>query len=174
MSMRIVNLVLEYKLIGQINLEKLQIAKNFSGYMIKIGTKTCKVYNKNYCIVTGVKEVCEADSFIRQLFPINPIITRRIVLVTGSGKIPFDFSVNLLLEWHRLNLNISPLRYEGEIFPAIYWTHSKESIYFFHTGSIIITGAKSISQLEKSWKKFLKNFKKVCSKAGAIKNQDEM
>lgn len=153
--MNIVNIVCEYKLIGCIETSNLNKTEKFSGYTIRDGKNVCRVYKNGYCIVTGITEVASADRLIRENFPLNPIITRKIILVTGSGKIPFKFSFSSLLKWHSLNRTRSHLRYEGEIFPALYWLKEPETIYFFPSGSAIITGAKSIDRIEHVWREFL-------------------
>lgn len=108
-----------------------------------------------------MKYVAQADEFIRAIFPLNPLITRRIVMITASGKIPFKFSWSKLLNWHRENGDKSNFRYEGELFPAMYWVREPETVYFFPSGSVVLTGAKSLSRVEHVLREFIHELKKL-------------
>ena len=160
--MKIVNIVCEYHLLGEIDTSELTRTKNFSGFTLKKGSKACRVFNKGYCIVTGTRDVEEADLFIRENFPLHPIITRKILLITASQKIPFKFSFSSLLSWHKCNPDRSNFRYEGELFPAIYWIREPETVYFFSSQSAIITGVKSIDRVENVWREFLRELWEIC------------
>ena len=158
--MKVVNIVCEYKLLGEIPILNSKKTENFSGFTLKTSAGTCRYYENGYCIVTGVKEVATADDLIRNNFP-NPIITRRIILITASGKIPFSFSFSKLLQWHSQNPDRSNFQYESEIFPAIYWCGAQETIHFFPSGSAILTGFKSVDRVYTVWAEFLRELYRV-------------
>ena len=161
MQPHITNVVLKYELLGDIDTSNLPKAVKFSGYTVKNDKKTARVYENGKCIVTGVKSVSEADIFIRDTFPNNPIITRNVINMTAAGKISYGISTFKLFEWHKRNIHSSRFRYEGEIFPAIYWVGEPETVYFFMTGSVIITGLKTLARLDPVWDHFLSDIDKV-------------
>jgi len=55
----------------------------------------------------------------------------------------------------------SHFRYEGELFPAIYWVKEPETLYLA-SGSAILTGAKSLCRVEHVWREFMRELKKIC------------
>lgn len=153
----IVNVVIKYKLLGAIDTSSFQKANNFSGYTLKDGKKTGRVYENGIVIVTGVKSVADGDKFIRLHFSNNPIITRNVKNITASGRLPYCVSSFRLFSWHQQNIDISPFSYESEIFPAIYWAGEPETVYFFPSGAVIITGLKSLARLDPVWEHLLED-----------------
>lgn len=162
----IINIVLQYKLLGDIDGSNLEKSTKFSGYLYKEGKKTARIYLNGFCIVTGVTSVSKSDEFIRKGFPYNPIITREVKNMTALGKIPFGISSFKLLEWHQKNIDKSPFEYESEIYPAVYWKGEPETVYFFMSGKVIITGLKSLSRLDPVWDHFLQDIDEVMKLPG--------
>lgn len=151
MQLTIINIVIHYKLAGTIDSNSLKKQSNFSGYTAKDGKKTARIFLNGTCIVTGVKSEPDGDTFILSIFPNNPIKTKKVINMTACGKLPFNMYPFKLCTWHRKNLASSPFLYESEIFPAIYWTKEPETVYFFMSGAVIITGLKSIARLCTIW-----------------------
>lgn len=157
----IVNVVIKYKLFGSINTSTLVKARNFTGYTLKKGKKTGRVYTNGIIIVTGVKTISEGDKLIREHFPNNPIITRAVKNMTACGKLLEGLSFSKILQWHSDNLSVSPFSYESEIFPAIYWTAEPETVYFFPSGAVILTGLKCLKRLDVIWKHLIRDIDKA-------------
>jgi len=95
--MNIVNIVCEYKLLGEIDISNFEKTKNFTGFTLKKGSQTCRAFKSNYFIVTGIRNIRDGDNMIREIFPNNPLITRKIILITATAKVPFPFSFSGLL-----------------------------------------------------------------------------
>lgn len=162
----ITNIVVQYKLLGPIDSSGLEKSVKFSGYTFKEEKKTGRVYLNGFCIVTGVTSVRSADEFVRRKFPNNRIITREVRNMTALGKIPFGISSFKLLQWHQDNIDKSSFEYESEIYPAVYWKGEPETVYFFMSGKVIITGLKSLSRLDPVWDHFLSDIDEIMKVPG--------
>lgn len=166
--MEIVSLVATVTLNGPLDLELLQrkiegseLTKANGGwlkYRLKPEMRYIAFYRNGKFLITG-KDLQNNISTVSERI-LNLIIEagceRRIIKteinnIVGKGKI----ERNPTLESFILN-NPEKSEYEPEQFPALIFRDWNLTFLLFSTGSIIVTGAKSIEQLESGFKKFKK------------------
>lgn len=161
MQPTIYNIVLWYKLLGEIDVSNLEQSDKFDGFIIQDKVKKIKVYPNGKCIVTGVSNVADGDRLVRKHFPNNPIITRNVKEMTAIGKLPYGLSPFKLYQWQNSNTDTSPFRFDKQPNPRIYWTVGPEKVYFYSAGTVVIKGLKSLTRLDPIWDHFLSDIDKV-------------
>ncbi|XP_053213689.1 uncharacterized protein LOC128397438 [Panonychus citri] len=150
-SLKIVNIASVWNLHHPVKIEgKSGKKKKFNADIIRDGKKRLLVFGSGKIIATGFKTIRDAGTFINNIYP-EAIFEK----ISGScAVIKFDKIIKAS-EIFKSDLKVS---YEPELFPAIMWKENGTAFNYFHKGSLVITGAKSYSQLNKSLDLFCKRF----------------
>lgn len=161
MEIKITNIVIKVVCIDQFDLENLRskfkcIGKKrcdrFDAIYLKIDGACLLVFRSGKIIVTGIKTF-DIEPILANIIK-DPPISKEIVNITATSKISLCFESFIRKS--------SFITYEPELFPAANWYPGfGPHIIVYHTGSLIITGAKDIVQIENALKLFCKD---ICEK----------
>ncbi|XP_053206971.1 TATA-box-binding protein 2-like [Panonychus citri] len=154
--MRIVNIVVSYE--ASIKLDPTKYPdynpKRFSGAIVKYSGGKALVFSSKKFTVTGTTSLKESKKIADDIVGEGKIIKRKILNITGSSTIGFDFDFNKIFYNKRFS-------WEPELFPGIYWRKSGKGpiVIFFRSKKVIITGVKKIKDLDALYKDFLDDLK---------------
>lgn len=144
----------------------------FNSAVIKFPDGVMNIFFTGKAIITGIRDEKDGlrlmKEFLKKVKPKVDIVSSKIVNVTGCAALGFR------PDCKRLCLH-SDVTYEPELFPAIYYQrkNSKIVIMIFHTGKMVITGAKSKSQLDSALFNFREEMKSYIRVNSPKTNQTE-
>ncbi|XP_015793587.1 TATA box-binding protein-like protein 1 [Tetranychus urticae] len=143
LSFTIANIVSLWKIDGQIKLEidNSKRKKKFNAQVIR-RNGVFLVFASGKVIATGFKEVTKAGATLQQIYPDNAINFVKVVNITAHSFLPYTFNVREMID------SYEDTTYEPEIYPAVYIKLNGLTLIYYSTGSIIITGAKELSQID--------------------------
>ncbi|XP_053214136.1 uncharacterized protein LOC128397435 [Panonychus citri] len=124
--------------------------KKFNADVLKFDKKRLLVFGSGKIIATGFKSQLETENFVTGIYP--EIEFKRVINITASKKISPPLKVAQIFKSDLI------VTYEPELFPALNWKENGVCFIYYPKGSLILTGAKSIDQLEESYSKFCHRF----------------
>ncbi|XP_015794012.1 TATA box-binding protein-like protein 1 [Tetranychus urticae] len=145
------NIVSLWKIDGPIQLEidNSKRKKKFNAQVIR-RSGVFLVFASGKVVATGFEEVTKAGSALQELYPDNKVIFNKVVNITAHSFVPYTFNIRELIDSHE------DTSYEPEIYPAVYIKLNGLTLIYYSTGSIIITGAKELSQIDGALSQFAK------------------
>lgn len=127
--------------------------KKFNADIYRSGRNRLLVFGSGKFIATGFKTEKETSEFVNKTFP--EAVLLKIVNITASKKFAIPISSKKIFE---SNLDVV---YEPELFPALNWKEDGVSFIYYPKGSLILTGAKSLEQLNRAYSLFHKRFYQI-------------
>lgn len=133
-----------WNLNGKINItvDNSKRKKAYNAQVIKSEGCTFLVFASGKVVATGVTDVSKPATVLQKLFPNNSVSFIRICNIVAQSYLPYMINSAHLLKAH------TDLQYEPELFPAIYLKENGVTLQYFSTGSIIVTGAKTLPDIE--------------------------
>ena len=148
------NIVAIGKLSGNFCYEKIDISNRFSGVKTLLDRSTCLLFPNGAITIVGIKNMEDFIKLPEELsrrFPQTSLIPQEdgsllricnIVATTGWTR---PFSMNKLYDFCRPTFHIT---YTPETFPGMkIELRQKLVVIVFHTGKIVITGARSVDDV---------------------------
>jgi len=130
-------------------------------------TKSIKVFSNGRLQMTGLSSVNDANSAVNTLIKILHLSQNAIISTKVSIKdiyiamINSNFSFNFGIDILKLKLHLEKkykdfqIIYNPDVYPGLKIKHKTEfgtsSIFVFSTGNVVITGVKSLIEIEKSF-----------------------
>ena len=148
------NIVLVGKLSGNYNSKELKQCGRFNGSKLRLPNCTCLIFANGALTVVGVKSLLEVKKIPHYLscsLPGANLVKQengnflRICNIVATSNFGSPCNLHQLFESHRHNYIIC---YTPETFPGMKF-HLRNNLVaiVFHTGKIVITGAKSMDEI---------------------------
>ena len=148
------NIVLVGKLTGNYNCEKLKQCGRFNGSKLRLPNCTCLIFANGALTVVGLKSLSEVEQIPNYLscdLPGAKLIKQengndlRICNIVATTDFGSPCNLHQLFESQRHNYVIC---YTPETFPGMKF-HLRNNLVaiVFHTGKVVITGAKSMDEI---------------------------
>ena len=141
-----------------------QITINYSDH----STKSIKVFSNGRLQITGLASVSDAKKAVQNLINIlylsnNSIESTNVVVKSAKiAMINSNFSFNIGIDIIKLKSQLEQkyknmqIIYNPDVYPGLKIKHTTNSgvssIFVFSTGNVVITGVKSINEIEESFK----------------------
>lgn len=128
--------------------------KRFSGVIIRDGKARLLVYRSNKINVTGVTSYKEAKEVILRNLPEVKITCLKTVNITAITLIKNPIN----LQEVRNNDHFS---WEPELFPGALFRKGQQTIIFFTSGKVIMTGFKTKTSLKPVFQQFIQQLNDI-------------
>ena len=159
--MKIVNMTATANLGEKIDITKLHKPKKFSGAVIKGNNSTALVFKSGRIVIIGTTtehEAYEAALDYHEKLKIKSKLRDfKVHNFVGSASLGFQLDLNRMSETPRT-------LYTPEIFPGLTWTPSyynnNATVLLFTTGKIVITGCKTLDDVNVSYQNVLTHVEK--------------
>lgn len=122
--------------------------KKLNCQLIREGKKCLLVFSSGKVVSTGFKSVQSSKEFIQRQFPDDKITLFKVSNVVAKAKL------NYQLDHKALTQSKLKISYEPELLSAYHWWDNKKCLTYYTTGSIIITGGKSLPDCDATFKRF--------------------
>ena len=122
--------------------------KRFNAEVIRKPEGVFLVFASGKVTATGFKNVSVAGVRLQEIYPDKTVQFLKVVNITAHSFVPYTFNTKLMIDTY------SDTTYEPEIYPAVYIKIDKVTLIYYTTGSLIITGAKEIDQIEPTLSEF--------------------
>ncbi|XP_025018372.1 TATA box-binding protein-like protein 1 [Tetranychus urticae] len=148
-SYTIDNIVSLWKIDGSIKLDidNSKRKKKFNAQVIR-KSGVFLVFASGKVIATGFKDVTKAGATLQEIYPDNKVSFVKVVNITAHSFVPYTFNIRELID------SYDDTTYEPEIYPAVYIKLNGLTLIYYSTGSIIITGAKELPQIDDALAQF--------------------
>ena len=154
--MKIVNLTASANLGTEIDLTKLHKPPKFSGAVIKGKKSTALVFRTGKIVVVGTtneRDAYKAVRYYRNKLKIKTKIRDfKVHNIVGSCSLGFNIDLNRMSETPRSI-------YTTELFPGLSYTNNA-TVLLFTTGKIVITGCKTLNDMDVSYSDVLAHVQK--------------
>ncbi|XP_053200852.1 TATA box-binding protein-like 2 [Panonychus citri] len=131
--------------------------KKFNAQVIRTDNGVLLVFASGKITATGFKSLPMTILTLMEIFPDREISFIRISNITASSYNSVRFNTEKLKQLYCKK----DTSYEPELFPPIYTKLNGLTIMYFHTGSIVIVGAKSVEQIETAIAQFMDRIKSL-------------
>lgn len=157
-SLKCINVVIVWDINRKVDIKPLiSPKKKLNCQLIKEDKKCLLVFASGKVVSTGFTSLASSYKFIKLNFPNDNITLNKLSNVVAKAKLNYKLDTKSLT---RSNLKIS---YEPELLSAYHWWDDKKCLTYYSTGSIIITGGKSLQDCDITLRKF-KEYTVVCKK----------
>ena len=117
---------------------------------------TCFCFSSGKIVSNGYKNVLEAKESLRKysrliqkFYPSLHVSVIKVATISAHTKL------SKILKLHVFSSSLKGSLYEPELFPAVRYKQGKINYSFFHSGKVVITGIKSIVQINNIVKPFI-------------------
>ena len=135
----------------EINVDNTNRKKRFNAQVMRTSNGVLLVFASGSITATGFKSISSTDDTLKRTFPNRKIKLKRVSNITASSFHPVRFNTELF----KRKYNHQGTSYEPELFPPIYTKLNGVTIMYFHTGSIVIVGAKNETQIDSAIAQFM-------------------
>lgn len=135
--------------IGPINItvDNRDRKKEYNAQKVKVDKGVFLLFASGAVTAVGFKSVETAEKSLKGKFPDRNVKFIRVSNIVVSSSWPFKLNTQKFT-------SLPNVMYEPEFFPAIYFRNKKVTLLYFHTGSIIITGAKLLKDIDEIIQQF--------------------
>ena len=131
-----------------INVDNSKRRKRFNAEVIRKPDGVFLVFASGKVTATGFKNVSLAGVRLQETYPEKTVQFLKVVNITAHSFVPYTFNTRVMIE------SYPDTTYEPEIYPAVYIKIDRVTLIYYTTGSLIITGAKDIDQIESTLSEF--------------------